>query len=105
MKSMTPKELKDRLDSGEDIQVIDIREDHEVESGNIGGLHIPMAEVMSRLDEVRKDCTVVVHCKSGKRATAMVYALETQLQMDNVFNLEGGIEAWASDIDPEIEVY
>lgn len=105
MKELTPNELKAKLDAGEDIQIIDIRESHEVESGNIDGLHIPMAEVMSRLDDIRKDCPVVIHCRSGARASAIVYALESQAKYDNVYNLTGGIVAWAETIDPEIIVY
>lgn len=105
MKEITPKELKARLDQGEHIQIIDIREAHEVESGRLDSLHIPMAEVMDRLDEIKRDCPVVIHCKSGKRATAMVFALETQKGLDNIYNLSGGIEAWANEIDPEITVY
>lgn len=48
---------------------------------------------------------VVIHCKSGARAAAMVYALETDKGFENVYHLEGGIAAWAADIDPEIIVY
>lgn len=105
MKELTPIELKAKLDDGEDIQVIDIREFHEVESGNINGLHIPMAEIMTRLDEIRKDCPVVIHCRSGARSSAIVYALESQAGYDNVSNLAGGLMAWAETIDPEMTVY
>ena len=105
MKEITPKELKEKLDAGETIQIIDIRENYEVESGNIGGDHIRMAEVMDQCDKIRKDCMVVIHCKSGARASAMVYALETAKGFENVYHLEGGIAAWALDIDPEIIVY
>ncbi len=105
MKELSPKELKAIIDGGRDVQIIDIREYHEVESGNIGGLHIPMSEVMSRLDEIRKDCPVVVHCKSGARASAMVYALTTEKNRKNIYHLKGGIEAWVRDIDPKITVY
>ena len=105
MKELTPIELKAKLDAGEDIQIIDIRESHEVESGNMKGLHIPMAEVMTRLDEIRKDCPVVVHCRSGARAAAIVYALESQAGYDNIYNLAGGLLSWAESIDPKIIVY
>lgn len=105
MKTISCAALKSKIDAGEKIQVIDIREAHEVDSGNIGGKHIPMAEVMDRTDEIARDRMVVVHCKSGSRASAMVYALETEKGFDNVYHLEGGIEAWARDIDPELIVY
>ncbi len=105
MKEISPNELKARLDKGEAIQVIDIREAHEVESGRINSLHIPMAEVMDRSDEIKTDCPVVIHCRSGARSSAMVFALETQKGFDNIYNLAGGIQAWAEEIDPEITVY
>jgi len=105
MKTISCAALKAKLDAGEKVQIIDIREHHEVDSGNIGGKHIPMAEVMDRMDEIARDCPVVVHCKSGSRASAMVYALETEKGFDNVYHLEGGIEAWAEKIDPQVIVY
>lgn len=105
MKEITPKALKEKLDAGETIQIIDIREYHEVESGNIGGLHIPMAEVMDQCEKIRRDCPVVLHCRSGSRASAMIFALETQQGFENLYNLQGGIEAWKREIDPKITVY
>ncbi len=105
MKELTPKELKQKLVDGETIQIIDIREYHEVDSGNIGGKHIPMADVMEHCDKIRRDCPVVIHCRSGARATAMIFALETQKGFDNLYHLEGGIEAWAEQVDPQIIVY
>jgi len=105
MKTISCTALKSKLDAGEKVQIIDIRENFEVESGNIGGKHIPMAEVMKRMDEIARDCPVVIHCKSGSRASAMVYALETEKGFNNVYHLEGGIEAWAEEIDPQVIVY
>ncbi len=105
MKEITPKQLKDKLDSGEPVQIIDIREYYEVESGNIGGDHIKVADVMDHCDKIRKDCPVVVHCRSGSRATAMIHALETQKGFDNLYHLQGGIEAYKDQIDPKITVY
>lgn len=105
MKEITPQALKEKMDTGEDIQIIDIREYHEVESGNMGGLHIPMADVMDQCEKLKRDCPVVVHCRSGARATAIIHALEDQKGFENLYNLKGGIEAWAREIDPSITVY
>ncbi len=105
MKEITPMALKKKLDAGEDIQIIDIREYHEVESGNIDGLHIPMAEVMDQCDKIRKDCPVVIHCRSGARAEAMIHSLERQKGFENLYHLSGGIQEWANQIDPKITVY
>jgi len=105
MSQISAQELKTLLDKGDNVQIIDIREIHEVDSGNIGGMHIPMANLIERSVEIRKDIPVVIHCKSGSRASAMVHILRTEKELDNVVLLEGGIEAWARDIDPTVIVY
>lgn len=105
MTEIKAKDLKAMLDRGEEVQIIDIREIHEVDSGEIGGTHIPMAEVINRLEEVRKDIPVVMYCKSGKRAEAMVHVLQKEKGMENVVSLCGGIQAWADRIDPNVNVY
>ena len=88
--------LKSMLDRGEDVQIIDIREDYELETeGKIGGLHIPMGELMGRIDQLREDVPVVFHCRSGKRSENMLNFLKMKnLYADNYFNLIGGINAW-----------
>ncbi|MEM9052899.1 MAG: rhodanese-like domain-containing protein [Bacteroidota bacterium] len=105
MSTITVHELKQKLDNNEEIQIIDIREVHEVDSGTIGGLHIPMGSLLERIDEIEKGKTVVIHCKSGSRSQAMAYTLRTEKSMENVVTLEGGIEAWAKEIDPTVIVY
>jgi len=105
MSQISAQELKTLLDKGDDVQIIDIREIHEVDSGTIGGTHIPMAQLIERSAEIRRNIPVVIHCKSGSRASAMVHILRTEKAFDNVFLLEGGIEAWARDIDPTVTVY
>jgi rhodanese-related sulfurtransferase len=105
MTEIQPQKLKSMIDGGEDLQIIDIREKHEVDSGEISDMHIPMAEVMDRLDEIRKDCPVVIYCKSGSRAGAVVHVLETEKGFTNVHCLCGGIQAWADHIDPNVNVY
>lgn len=105
MSQISVQELKILLDKGEDVQIIDIREIHEVDSGTIGGTHIPMANLLERSAEIRRDIPVVIHCKSGSRASAMVHILRTEKELNNVVLLEGGIEAWARDIDPTVIVY
>ena len=61
MSTITVHELKQKLDNKEEIQIIDIREVHEVDSGTIGGLHIPMGSLLERIDEIEKGKTVVIH--------------------------------------------
>ena len=63
-----------------------------------------MADLKSRIDDIRTDVPVVIHCRSGARSAAVTHALSQQLGFDNVHNLEGGIRAWADQIDPSMDV-
>jgi rhodanese-related sulfurtransferase len=105
MKNITPDRLLSAAKATTDFQIIDVREAYEVDSGNIGGLHIPMAEVTERREEIRRDVPVAVCCRSGKRAAAVVHFLETEYHFDNLYCLEGGIEAYAKETNAEITVY
>jgi sulfur-carrier protein adenylyltransferase/sulfurtransferase len=104
MKEITVIELKKLKDEKADFQLIDVREEHELEICEIGGLHIPMGDVMDNLDKISKDKQVVIHCRSGARSGAICQALETQ-GFSNVFNLKGGIIAWANEIDNTLTKY
>jgi rhodanese-related sulfurtransferase len=105
IRELTPQELKDKLDSRQAIQIIDIREIHEIEICSINGIHIPMAEILDRNDEIRKDCIVVIHCRTGKRSAAVIHTLQIKFSFTNLYNLEGGIMAWAETVEPEMERY
>lgn len=105
MKEITVKELKAKLDAKEDIQVIDIRESWELEVCNIGGLHIPMNEILTRVGELRTDVPVIMQCRSGGRSANVVNALESRFGMENLYNLKGGILAWADQVDNSMEKY
>lgn len=89
------------MDAHEDFQLIDVREEHEAEVANIGGKLIPMGTVMEHIDEIPKNKKVVVHCRSGKRSATVIQALE-QHGFTNLYNLKGGILAYADDIDPTL---
>ncbi|PTQ99896.1 rhodanese-related sulfurtransferase [Mucilaginibacter yixingensis] len=104
MKEITVQELKDKLDSGEDFQLIDVREDFEYEMSNLGGTLIPLAGVLIESEKISRDKPVVVMCRSGKRSAVAIGQLE-QLGYTNLANLQGGILAWAQEIDPDIQVY
>lgn len=101
---ITPIELLDWRTKKTDHQLIDIREAYEVEICSIGGMHIPMGEVQQRLDEIRKDIPVVIHCKSGKRSQAVVAHLE-KFGFKNLRSLDGGILAWIDQVEPALEKY
>ena len=105
MKEVTVQQLKQMQDAGEKFQLIDVREEYEVEICNIGGNHIPMGEILNRADEINKDIPVVIHCRSGARSSNVIHALEMQLGLTNLHNLKGGILAWANEIDQNMEQY
>jgi sulfur-carrier protein adenylyltransferase/sulfurtransferase len=104
MNEITVQELKAMLDNKEDFQLIDVREQHEVEAANINGEHIPMGSVMGRIEEIAKDKKVIIHCRSGARSGSVVQALSTNFGYTNLYNLKGGIMAWAKEIDPSMNV-
>lgn len=104
MKEITVRELKKLKDENADFQLIDVREEHELEICEIGGEHIAMGDVMDNLDKISKTKQVVLHCRSGARSGAICQALEAQ-GYTNVYNLKGGIIAWANEIDPSLTKY
>ncbi|MDR6941804.1 rhodanese-like domain-containing protein [Mucilaginibacter pocheonensis] len=104
MNEITVQELKEKLDNGEDFQLIDVREDFEYETSNLGGQLIPLGGILIEADKISKDKPVVVMCRSGKRSAAAIMQLQ-QLGYTNLSNLQGGILAWAAEIDPTLNVY
>ena len=105
MKEKTVSELKQMMDSGADFQLIDVREPHEFEICNLKGELIPMGEVPEHLDKISKDIPVVIHCRSGARSGRICQYLEAEHGYTNLFNLKGGILAWADEIDPGMSKY
>ena len=101
---MSVQELKQRIDAGEDVFVLDVREPYEIQIANIGGKLIPMNEVPKRLAEIPQDREVVVYCRSGARSQRVAEFLAQQ-GYANVKNLAGGILAWANQIDPAMSKY
>jgi len=104
MKEVSVQELKEKLDKGEDFQLIDVREDFEYQTSNIGGELIPLGGILIEQDKIATDKPVVIMCRSGKRSAAAIMQLEQQ-GFTNLYNLQGGILAWAQEIDPSITVY
>ena len=105
MKEKTVSELKAMIDSGEDFQLIDVREPHEYDICNLKGQLIPMNEVPDHIEEISKDKTVVVHCRSGARSGRIIEFLEANYGYQNLYNLKGGILAWADEIDHSMSKY
>ena len=101
---ITVHELKQRLDSGEDIFILDVREPFEYQIANIGGTLIPLAQVPQRLNEIDRNREIVVQCKSGGRSQRIAEFLAQQ-GYPNVKNLAGGILAWSDQVDPKVPKY
>jgi adenylyltransferase/sulfurtransferase len=101
---LSVKELKRRIDAGEDIFVLDVREPYEYQIANIGGKLIPQNDVPQRLAEIDRDREIVVHCRSGARSQRIAEFLQ-QSGYARVANLAGGILAWADEIDPKMQKY
>jgi rhodanese-related sulfurtransferase len=106
MPEMTATELKQKLDQGEDIQIIDVREPNEYAYARIpNSIHIPLAQVITRMSEIDPSRETVVHCKMGGRSAAAIRALRQAGFTGNLANLKGGITAWSNEVDPSVPKY
>ena len=96
MENITVEELKARVDAGEKLHILDVREPDEYAEFNIGGKLVPLGKIQSmQADEIDdwKEEEVIVHCRSGKRSMQAGMVLE-QMGFKNVKNLTGGVLAW-----------
>src|SRR5262245_33895499 len=101
---MQVEELKRRLDAGEDLFVLDVREPHEYQICNIKGYLIPLGDLPNRVSELDSSREIVAHCRSGVRSAKAVGFLQ-QAGFKKVRNLAGGILAWADRVDPKMPKY
>ncbi|HKO99780.1 MAG TPA: rhodanese-like domain-containing protein [Pyrinomonadaceae bacterium] len=106
MPEITATELKQRLDNGDEIQIIDVREADEVAVASIpNSKHIPLAQVLARSSEIDPNKDTVVHCKMGGRSARAIEALKRSGFTGNLSNLKGGIIAWSNEVDPTVAKY
>jgi sulfur-carrier protein adenylyltransferase/sulfurtransferase len=105
MKEVTVQELQKLKESGAEFQLIDVREPYEYDICNLEGELIPMSDIPNNVDKIAKDKQVIIHCRSGKRSGDMLLWLEKNHGLQNLYNLKGGILAWAREIDPEMPTY
>jgi rhodanese-related sulfurtransferase len=105
MKKISAKELYDWRTNKVEHQLVDVREDHEISYSNIGGEHIPMSEIIDHQLRINRNIPVVIHCRTGKRSKAVVMTLERKFGFENLYSLDGGIVAWAEQIDNSLKVY
>ena len=101
---MQVEELKRRLDAGEDLFILDVREPHEYQICNLGGHLIPLNDLANRVHELDSSREIVAHCKMGGRSAKAVEFLR-QAGFTKVHNLAGGINAWAERVDPKVPKY
>jgi adenylyltransferase/sulfurtransferase len=106
MQEITATELKQRLDAGDDIQLIDVRQPDENAFARIPGAKlIPLGEILNRMGELDENRETVIHCKMGGRSARAIDALQRSGFKGNLMNLRGGITAWSNEVDPTVPKY
>lgn len=101
---ITALELKSKIDAGDDVCLLDVREPHEFEISNLGGLLIPAGEIPARMHELDSAKEIVVLCRYGDRSAKVVELLRTS-GFGRVWNLAGGINSWSDDVDSSVPKY
>ena len=104
VKEITVQELKKKMDAKEDFQLIDVREKHEYDFVNLGAELIPLNSVLDNVEKFSRDKQVIIHCKGGVRSAKAIQALEEK-GFINLYNLKGGIVAYAKEVDESLPVY
>jgi rhodanese-related sulfurtransferase len=102
---LSPRDLKQRLDAGDDLFLLDVREPHEREICSIGGELIPKGTVAQNLDKIPRDKEVVVYCRSGGRSQAVAQELKGLFGYERVANLAGGVLRWSDEVDSSVVKY
>lgn len=105
VKSINVKQLDSLIKQKANIQIVDVREAYEYDIANIHGELMPKSEVTNYIQKIAKDKQVVVHCRSGKRSSDVIELLQEKYGFENLYNLEGGILAWAKEIDHTMPTY
>lgn len=101
---ITPREFKARLDRGDDLFVLDVREPHEYQICNLQGHLIPLGELPRRVHELDSSREIVAHCRSGKRSAEAIDFLR-KAGFKKILNLKGGILAWSDEVDSSVPKY
>ncbi len=106
MQEITAAEVKKRMDAGEDIQIIDVRQPDEHAFAKIEGAKlIPLGQIVQRMDEIDENRETVIHCKAGGRSAKAIEALQRAGFKGNLSNMRGGITAWSDEVDPKVPKY
>jgi len=106
IQEITVRELKNKLDAGEDLQLIDVREPDENAFAKIdGSALIPLGQIVNRKDELDESRPAVIHCKMGGRSAKAIEALQAAGYKGELKNLVGGITTWSNEIDSAVPKY
>jgi adenylyltransferase/sulfurtransferase len=106
MHETTATELKQKLDNGENVQLIDVRQPDEYAFAKIEGAKlIPLGDVMRRMDEIDESRETVIHCKAGGRSAKAIEFLQKAGFKGKLSNLKGGITAWSNEVDSSVPKY
>ena len=106
MQVITASELKKLMDSGADIQLIDVRQPDEYAFARIEGAKlIPLGDIIRRMDELDEKREIVIHCKMGGRSARAIEILRQSGFKGTMKNLLGGITAWSNEVDPSLPKY
>jgi adenylyltransferase/sulfurtransferase len=102
---ITPSELAKQMSDGVELNLVDVREPHELEISCIEGAHvIPLGQLASRTNELNPNDDIVLICKAGVRSTRALHIL-LGAGFQKVHNLKGGMNAWAKEVDPSQPIY
>lgn len=106
MRFITSTDLKEKLDRGEPVQIIDTRDSFKYEECHLpGAVNIPQIDLPDNMDKIFRDIPVVIYCLYGVKSEAPFLFLKERMKLKNVYILEGGIYQWAADIDQSLPVY
>lgn len=106
MQEITVTELKQKMDNGEDFQLIDVRQPDEYAFAKIEGAKlIPLGDIIRRMGELDESKELVVQCKAGGRSAQAIEFLRRAGYKGDMKNLRGGITAWSNEIDPKVPKY
>jgi molybdopterin/thiamine biosynthesis adenylyltransferase/rhodanese-related sulfurtransferase len=104
MKEISPQEVKQLLNKGDEFQLIDVREPFEYEIANIGGLNLPLSSIRNSTGSISKTKKVVLHCKSGQRSAQAIKLLEKEFGFTNLWNMKGGLAGWQKEVEDEFNL-
>lgn len=103
---VTPEQVKARLDAGEDLLLVDVREPDEFDIATIEGSELlPLSQAQQWANDLPRDKPVIIFCHHGSRSARVAMALNQQLGYTNIANMTGGIDAWSQRIDPSVPRY